>query len=74
MAVSRLQRLQQLRDRLPLIAARFEVGLKLKWHPIILAQHRQFRWLLCWQGFRRNRISEIENIAEDCGSIYARRV
>src|SRR5215469_4723140 len=51
MAVSHLQRLQQLRDRLPLIAARFEVGLKLKWHPIILAQHRQCRWLLCWRGF-----------------------
>jgi hypothetical protein len=74
MAISRVQRLQQLRDRLALIAARFEVGLKLKWHPIILAQHRQCRWLLCWRGFHRNRISEIANIAEDCASIYARRV
>ena len=32
MAVSCLDRLQQLRDSLPLIAARFKVGFKLKWH------------------------------------------
>jgi len=43
MAVSRLDRLQQFRDCLPLIAARFEVGFKLKWQPLILAQHRQKR-------------------------------
>ena len=39
MAVSRLDRLQQLRDGLPLVTAGFEVGFKLKRHPIILAQH-----------------------------------
>jgi hypothetical protein len=32
MAVSSLNRLQQLGDSLSLIAARFEVGFKLKWH------------------------------------------
>ena len=52
MAVPRLDRLQQLPDSLPLIAARFEVGFKLKWHPLILAQHRQQRrtWLY-WRAF-----------------------
>src|SRR5262245_17732019 len=75
MAVPRFDRLQQLSDCLPLIAARFEVGFKLKWHPIILAQHgQQRRDRLCWAAFRGNRISEIENLAEDCGSNYALRL
>jgi hypothetical protein len=43
MPVSGLDRLQQLRYSLPLIAARFEVRFKLKWHPLILAQHGQQR-------------------------------
>ena len=72
MAVSRFDRLQQLRDSLRLIAARFEVGFKLKWHPLILAQHRQQRrGLTLLTGFHGNRISEIANIAEDCCSSYA---
>src|SRR5215468_4610210 len=59
MAVSCFDRLQQLGDSLPLIAARFEVGFKLKWHSVILAQHRRQR-----RAFR-NRISEIAKIGED---------
>jgi hypothetical protein len=43
MAVSYLDRLQQLGDSLPLIAAEFEVGFKLKWHSTNLAQDRQQR-------------------------------
>jgi hypothetical protein len=43
MAVSCLDRLQQFGDSLLLIAAGFEVGFKLKWHSIILAQHRPQR-------------------------------
>jgi hypothetical protein len=70
MPISCLDRLQQLRDCLALVAARFEVGFKLKWHSPILAQHRpQRRGLRCFlislmAMLRANRILEIGKIAE----------
>src|SRR4051812_31722895 len=51
MAVSCLDRLEQLRDRLPLVAAGFEVGFKLKRHRVNLAQHGQQRRLM-WAAVR----------------------
>src|SRR5438876_12214804 len=43
MPISRLDRLQQLRDCLALVAARSKAGFKLKCHSAILAQDRQQR-------------------------------